>query len=106
MKRLLTLIFVMVLALSVLAGCKGVSTSGTSATTTTTSSTTAPVDEDLQAAYDYIKLCYKTLSTTDVSFDLMKAAPIGDKVFNITWTVDNENITITEVDEFFVVNIP
>lgn len=106
MKRILTLIFVMVLALSVLAGCKGVSTSGTTTSSTTTSSTTAPVDEDLQAAYDYIKLTYKTLSTTDVSFELMKSAPIGDKIFDIVWTTNNEAITITEDGDFYVVNVP
>lgn len=65
-------------------------------------------DEDLQAAYDYIKLTYKTLGTTTKSFELMKNAPIGDKVFAITWSTNNEAITITESEDgnYYVVNIP
>ena len=38
----------------------------------------------------------------------MKNAPIGDKVFAITWSVSNDAITITETEDgnFYVVNIP
>lgn len=66
------------------------------------------VDEDLQAAFDYIKLTYKTLSTTANSFEIMKNAPIGEKIFAITWSTNNESITITETEDgnFYVVNIP
>ncbi len=65
-------------------------------------------DEDLQAAYDYIKLTYKTLGSTPKSFELMKGAPIGDKLFAITWSTNNEAITITESEDgdYYVVNIP
>ncbi len=69
---------------------------------------TPSADEDLQAAYDYIKLTYKTLGTTTTSFELMKNAPIGDKIFAITWSTDNDAITITETEDgnFYVVNVP
>lgn len=66
------------------------------------------VDEDLQAAYDYIKLTYKTLGTTATNFEVMKNAPVGEKMFAITWTTNNEAITITETEDgkFYVVNVP
>ncbi len=65
-------------------------------------------DEDLKAAYDYIKLTYKTLSVTSASFEVIKNAPIGDKMFAITWTTSNAAITITESEDgsFYVVNVP
>lgn len=67
-----------------------------------------PADDDLQAAFDYIKLTYKSLGTTAKSFEIMKNAPIGDKIFAITWSTNNEAITITESEDgnFYIVNVP
>lgn len=107
---LLLLIASLVFVLFAFAGC------GDDETDTTPSSSnnenvnpdTPGADEDLQAAYDYIKLTYKTLGTTTTSFEIMKNAPIGDKVFAITWSTDNDAITITETEDgnFYVVNVP
>lgn len=119
MKRIALLLLVIALAftLFVFTGCGGgdVDTDtdsenvNTDTNTDTDSSTQKPgADEDLQAAYEYIKLTYKTLSTTSSNFELMKNAPIGDKNFEITWSTDNEAITITETEDgnFYVVNVP
>ena len=123
MKKLLTLLLVVALVLSlfVIVSCGGKdndtdtdtsantgSSDSGNVSTDTGSQTPSETDEDLQAAYDYIKLTYKTLGTTSTSFELMKNAPIGDKVFAITWSTDNEAITITETEDgnFYLVNIP
>ena len=114
MKKILTLLLVvaLVFALLVFVGCGGNTDTDTNSgnvnTDTDTGSQTPEADEDLQAAYNYIKLTYKTLGTTAKNFELMKNAPIGDKVFAITWSVNNDAITITETEDgdFYVVNIP
>lgn len=122
MKRVLTLLLVLVLALAMLVACNDDNTGDNSGTTpppagdgTTDGGEgtpgdggqTAP-DEDLQAAYDYIKLTYKNLSVTTASFEVMKNAPIGEKIFAITWSTDNTAVTVTENEDgsFYVVNIP
>lgn len=107
MKKALTLLLVFLLSLSVFVACdfgqkpEQEQQQG--------GETKPPVvDEDLQAAYDYIKLTYKTLSTTATNFEVMKNAPVGEKMFAITWTTNNEAITITETEDgkFYVVNVP
>ncbi len=124
MKRILTLVLVLALALAALTSCAVVDTvkgwfggedhehsfvEGKCECGEADPDYVAPVvDEDLQAAYDYIKLTYKNLGITKESFDVMKAAPIGDKIFPITWSINNEAITITESEDgnFYVVNVP
>lgn len=107
MKKALTLLLVFLLSLSVFVACdfgqkpEQEQQQG--------GETKPPVvDEDLQAAYDYIKLTYKTLGTTATNFEVMKNAPVGEKMFAITWTTNNEAITITETEDgkFYVVNVP
>jgi len=119
MKKLLTLLLVVALVFTLLVcvGCGGNDDTDTNSgnsgdvntdTNTDTNTQKPEGDEDLQAAYDYIKLTYKTLGTTSKNFELMKNAPIGDKIFAITWSTSNEAITITETEDgnFYVVNIP
>ena len=132
MKKLLPLFLVLVLALCVLASCQlpelpppeddGTGTfnpgeepgenpgeqPGENPGEEPGENPTPEVDEDLQAAYDYIKLTYKTLNVTSANFEVMKNAPIGEKIFAVTWSVDNAAITISESEDgsFYVVNVP
>ncbi len=117
MKKILNLLLIVVLVFTLFAftacGDEDVTpdnSSNSENTNTSSDNGTQPPadDEDLQAAYDYIKLTYKTLGTTTKSFEVMKNAPIGDKVFAITWSTNNEAITITESEDgnYYVVNIP
>ena len=124
MKRILTLVLVLALALAALTSCAVVDTvkgwfekdcehsfvnGECEKCGEADPDYVAPVvDEDLQAAYDYIKENYKKLGITTTNFEVMKAAPIGEKVFAITWTASNEAITITESEDgnFYVVNVP
>ena len=112
MKKILTLLLIVALVFTLLAfvGCGGNNDTDTNSgnVNTDTDNQTPVADEDLQAAYDYIKLNYKTLSKTSTSFELMKNAPIGNKIFAITWSVSNDAITITETEDgnFYLVNIP
>lgn len=134
MKRILTLILILALALSVMASCSkipgldkiklpwdkndttnegtgdntGDNNTGDNTGDNNTGDNTPVVDEDLKAAYDFIKMSYKDKKETNASFEIMKSAPIGDKEFPITWTVDNTQIKITESEngDYYVVNIP
>ncbi|MBQ4107991.1 MAG: hypothetical protein IJC80_01180, partial [Clostridia bacterium] len=105
---LLLLAILLVCGLFVLTSCGGNDTNTDSGSTNTDAGSQPEVDEDLNAAYNYIKLTYKTLGTTTKSFEVMKNAPIGDKIFAITWSTDNEAVTITESEDgnFYVVNVP
>ena len=50
------------------------------------------VDEDLQAAYDYIKLTYKTLNSTPKSYEVIKNVPVGEKTYLPSrWIIDGES---------------
>lgn len=57
-------------------------------------------DEGLQAAYDYIHQLYKTLKNTAGDFEVVKTVAVGDTTYTVTWAVDVEDvektITITE----------
>lgn len=111
MKRVLTLLLILVLVLAAFVACNdekpGDNTDNTPpAGDGNTDGNEA--DADLQAAYDYIKLTYKNLTATTATFEVMKNAPIGEKIFAITWSTDNAAITVTESEDgnFYVVNIP
>ena len=113
MKKLLPLFLVLVLSIFALTACFGSEYNESlknpeSEKNPPSGEVTPEADEDLQAAYDYIKLTYKTLGVTLESFEVMKNAPIGDKIFAITWSTDNADITITESEDgnFYVVNLP
>ncbi len=108
---LLLLVIALVCGLFVLTSCGGNSGNDTntdSGSTNTDTGSQPAVDEDLQAAYDYVKLTYKTLNVTTSSFEVMKNAPIGDRIFEITWSTDSDLVTITESEDgsFYVVNVP
>ena len=104
---LLLLVIALVCALFVLTSCGGNNGTDTDSGSTNTGSQTQ-VDEDLESAYVYVKETYKTLNVTAASFEVMKKAPIGDKIFNISWSTNNDAITITESEDgtSYVVNVP
>ena len=104
---LLLLVIALVCGLFVLTSCGGNNGTDTDSGSTNTGSQTQ-VDEDLEAAYEYVKQTYKTLNVTAASFEVMKKAPIGDKIFNISWSTNNDAITITESEDgtSYVVNVP
>ena len=111
MKRILTLLLVLVLVLAVFVACNDDNNddpAGNNPPAGDNPGTEQQPDADLQAAYDYIKLTYKDLGATTANFDVVKNAPIGEKIFPITWSVDNAAITITESEDgsFYVVNVP
>ena len=99
MKKFLALVLVLMLAIVAFASCKP---------TTPPEPTPDETDEDLVAAFDYVKLTYKDLNVTPNSFEVMKNAPVGEKIFAVTWSTDNAAVTITESEDgnFYVVNIP
>ena len=129
MKRILTLILVLALALAALTSCAVVDTvkgwfggeehehsfvegkceCGEVDPDYKPEPPAPEVDEDLQLAYDFVKETYKNLSATPSNFEIVKNAPIGEKIFPITWTTSlPEQITITETEDgnFYVVNVP
>lgn len=107
MKKALTLLLVFLLSLSVFVACdfgqkpEQEQQQGGEVTP-------PAVEDNLQNAYDYVKLSYKDLKTTANNFEVFKQVTIEDQVFNITWTTNNEAITVTESEDgkFYVVNVP
>ena len=69
---------------------------------------TPVVDEGLQGAYDYIHQLYKAMGNTAGSYDLINSVNVGDANYTVTWTVDVESITITEKEDKsgYTVNVP
>ena len=93
MKKILTLLLVLLLSLTLMVGCEylpnfGIGNGGETPET--------EVDADLQAAYDYIHQMTKTISEkTGANYTVNTVAVIGDKTFNVVWTVSDDRITIT-----------
>jgi len=69
---------------------------------------TPVVDEGLQGAYDYIHQLYKAMGNTAGSYDLINSVNVGEANYTVTWTVDVESITITEKEDKsgYTVNVP
>ena len=69
---------------------------------------TPEVDEGLQGAYDYIHQLYKAMGNTAGSYDLINSVNVGEANYTVTWTVDVESITITEKEDKsgYTVNVP
>lgn len=105
---LLLLVIALVCGLFVLTSCGGNDGDTNTDSGSTNTGSQTQVDEDLEAAYEYVKQTYKTLNVTAASFEVMKKAPIGDKIFNISWSTNNDAITITESEDgtSYVVNVP
>ena len=90
MKKFIALALVLVLCLSVFAGCEKDSTEKTS---------------DLQSAKDYVYNTYKNASDTYIAdYKVIGKVLVGEKTFNITWTTDaaEENVKIVPGDDGMV----
>ncbi len=88
MKRLLSWILVLALAVTLIAGCTndGDKNNDTSAGENTPSETANPLAD----AVAYVKAIYKTTegSITGKDYQVIASVPVGDATYNITWTVD------------------
>ena len=90
MKKFIAFALVLVLCLSVFAGCEKDSVEKTS---------------DLQSAKDYVYNTYKNASDTYIAdYKVIGKVLVGDKTFNITWTTDaaEENVKIVPGDDGMV----
>ncbi len=70
-----------------------------------------PKDETgatLEAAVEYLTSTYKADEgkATQADYKLIAQIPIGDVKFEVTWTVDNDSITITLADGLYNVDVP
>ena len=123
MKKLLSLVLVLVLALTTFVGCDVAGTvDGIKDKVTGTVDgikdkvndllgiePEQPDTGDLDAAAKYIFDLYKDTTTTTASFDVVKSVLIEGVKYGVTWTADVESITITEsaTDEnAYTVNLP
>ncbi len=88
MKRLLSWILVLALAVTLIAGCTndGDQNNDTSAGENTPSEAANPLAD----AVAYVKAIYKTTegSITGKDYQVIASVPVGDATYNITWTVD------------------
>ena len=90
MKKYIAFALVLVLCLSVFAGCEKDSVEKTS---------------DLQSAKDYVYNTYKNASDTYIAdYKVIGKVLVGEKTFNITWTTDaaEENVKIVPGDDGMV----
>lgn len=80
MKKILVLIMALVLCLSAFTSCS------------------QPKNEDLEAAADYVFQMYKDeAETTPKDYDVIGKAPVGDKFYEVTWSVDvTEGVKVKE----------
>ena len=90
MKRIISLILILILSLSVLAACNGGDT-----TTTTTNAPTSSYKPE--AVRDYVRGLYIDLidnNKTVKDFTLIAALPMYGAKYTVTWTVDNDAIAV------------
>ena len=133
MKKILTLLLVMVLALTTMVGCDKIpgldkldiklpwaeETPDEPSTDETpdvqpdvqpdVKPEEKPVDADLKAAYDYIHQMTKdTPEVTGANYTVFTAANVNGKIYPVTWEVDSDAITIVANDDGVTatVNIP
>ncbi len=107
MKKLLAIIFAVVLCLGLLVACTPetpVDPNGGETTTTPGGEdnvTTPPAitDEGLAAAVEYLHQMYKDLpEKTGANYTLATKLVIGEDTFTITWTTGDERIAVTPVE--------
>ncbi len=62
----------------------------------------------LEEAIEYLTSTYKSDDgkATPADYKLIAKIPVGETTFEVTWTVDNEAITITLVDGLYNVDVP
>ncbi len=121
MRKILTLILVLALALSVLASCdmiKDLIGGGHEHNYVDGEcecgekdpdyNPEPEVDEGLQAAADYIRQMYKDdPEATGADFNRVSSVDIGGVVYSVTWTVDSDLITVVDNgDGTVTINVP
>ncbi|MBR4164717.1 MAG: hypothetical protein IKR43_00565, partial [Lachnospiraceae bacterium] len=88
MKKLLSLAAVLALAISLLAGCTGGTTPTTPATTPASQETTAPAEDDLASAKDYVYAMYNGKAVaTPSDYQVTAVVAIAGVRFDVDWSV-------------------
>ena len=88
MKKLIAIMLVLVMSLTVFAGCaSGDETSTTAGTTAAPETTATPADTGAEDALDYIKTVYKKAAeVTAKDFERIGTVPMGDVKYDVVWT--------------------
>ena len=104
MKKILTLLLIMALAVSVLASCDKIpdklkfwekNTDETPNETPDDKPAQPAVDADLKAAYDFVHNTVKEIAEkTNANYTLPGVAPVKDTPFTVTWTVSDDRIKL------------
>ena len=109
MKKFLSILLVLLLALSVFVGCNPVEQGDGNETEDQTEAETNASKATLEKAVEYLATTYKSAEGKETSnnYELIPQINIDGVSFKVTWTVDNENITITKDGSgFYIVNLP
>ena len=99
MKKFISLILVLMLCLSVFAGCGAEETPAANAAETTA----AAQDNNLAAAREYLFTMYKdALETTPTDYVVVGTIVIGTEAYDIEWTADTDTINFVRGDDKMV----
>ena len=102
MKKILTLLLVLVLCMSVFVACKNNNDDPTP-------DPTPDVTYDVQAAAEVIKGMYKEdLGLTPKDFTVVPQVKVGTVTYPVTWTVDTDKVTVevSEDGKTVTINVP
>ena len=88
MKKFITLILILVMCISVMAGCVHPD---------------EPVPTDISAAKEYLQTMYKNMPASHAKdFEVVGKIPVGDTQYKITWTADSDTVKCTESENGMV----
>lgn len=102
MKKFLALLLALVLCLSVFVACNNNTGNGEQTTDEQTTESKTPDTYDVEAASDYLKTMNKDLLTnpeTVSAFEVPAQVKIGTAVYTVTWTTNNESVTVVKKDD-------
>ncbi len=104
MKKILTLLLVLLLALTCLVGCDVIN--GLLNGDNGDENPTPEVDADLQAAYDYVHQMTKTVTeVTGANYDVAGAVKIGEKTYTVKWEVSDSKISLQTSEDGLTVTV-
>ena len=100
MKRILSLVLILILSVGMLVACQlpDFPFFGTTTTTTTTQPTTPPSQYNVEAARDYISSMYVGWldnNNTATNYTVMSKMKFSGTTYTITWATNNELIVVT-----------
>ena len=98
MKKILTLLLVLVLCMSIFVACKK-----------TEDEPEQPVTYDVAAAAEYVEGLYKEeLGTTAADFNVVPQVRVANVTYTVTWTVDTDKVTVevSEDGKTVTINVP